>query len=438
MNNQFKKWINKGLEKGLSEVEIYAVDKTDLSLEVYDGRIEQNEISVMNTALIKGIYNNKIAKVKVENLSDDNINFMLDKLIDSAKNITANEPAIIFEGSKEYVNVEENNFDFLSVDPVTKVDFLLTIEKAIKAHELVTNVQTISYSEIDSKTTIVNSKGLNLSRHHTYAMVYAIGVFEKDSQIKTGMDYQIVRNYNEFNSDTLVNGVIARGIEQLGANPIASGKYPVVFSNEMFGSILSAYSSIFTGESAFRGLTKLVGKQGIKIASDIVNLIDDPFKEEALFKVPFDDEGVAANKRYWIKEGSFTDFAHNLKTAEIFKTNPTGNGYTSGIGPSNLYLEPQNNSLDEVLGTINNGLYITDLVGLHAGVETVSGDFSLQAAGFSIVDGKIADAVDMIVVSGNFFNLLKDVEMIANDFKFGLSGIGSAAVKIKELTIGGK
>lgn len=211
-----------------------------------------------------------------------------------------------------------------------------------------------------------------------------------------------------------------------------------MFSNEMFGSILSAYSSIFTGESAFRGLTKLVGKQGIKIASDIVNLIDDPFKEEALFKVPFDDEGVAANKRYWIKEGSFTDFAHNLKTAEIFKTNPTGNGYTSGIGPSNLYLEPQNNSLDEVLGTINNGLYITDLVGLHAGVETVSGDFSLQAAGFSIVDGKIADAVDMIVVSGNFFNLLKDVEMIANDFKFGLSGIGSAAVKIKELTIGGK
>lgn len=437
-NTKYQDWIKKGLDKGLSDIEIFASARINLSIEVYDSKIESNEISTMHTAIIKGVYDNKMARLRVENLTDDNIDKMLDFLIDSAKNITALEPAIIFAGSDKYAEINETNFDFLTIDPTDKVDFLLNIEKGIKKHELTTTVQTVSYSESDSKTVIVNSKGLNLSKHHTYAMVYAIGVFEKDSQIKTGLDYQMIRDYNNFDLDTLVAGVIKAGIDQIGAKSVASKTYPVVFSNEMFGSILGAYDGIFSGEAAYRKLTKLIDKQGESIASDIVNLINDPLSKEALFKIPFDDQGVATKRRHLIKDGTFTDFAHNLKTAEIFKTESTGNGFGDGISYPNLYLEPGKASFDEVIKTIEEGIYITDLVGLHAGVETISGDFSLQAAGFKIKDGKLTEPVDMIVVSGNYFNLLKDIEMIGNDFKFGMSGIGSSSVKIKNLTIGGQ
>ncbi|VEU81025.1 TldD/PmbA family protein [Haploplasma axanthum] len=434
----YQNWIKKGLEKGLSDIEIYAVDKTDLSIEVYDGKIEKNEISKMNTALIKGIYNGKAAKSKVENLNENNIDYMLDRLIDSASNITANEPALIFEGSKNYPKVEDKNFDFGTIDPLKKVNLLLEVEKGIYKEKTVTKVETVSYSESDSKTTIVNSKGLNLSRHHTYATVYAVGVYQKDEQIKTGMSYQIVKDFDKLDASKLINDNIKDGASQLGAHSIDSKAYPIVFSNEMFGNILGVFTSIFTGEAAFRKLTKLIGKENEEIASPIVNLIDDPLFEKALFKVPFDDEGVACEKRYWIKDGKFTGFAHNLKTAEIFKTKSTGNGFASGIEPGNLYLESQNITFDELIKPIESGIYITDLVGLHAGVETVSGDFSLQAAGFEIKNGKLDRPVDMIVVSGNYFKLLKDIEAVANDFIFGLSGIGTGSVKVKALTVAGK
>src|SRR5690554_8127533 len=99
--SNYNKWIELGLKKGLSDIEIHINEKVDLGLNVYEGKVEQNEISKMQTASIKGIFNNKAANVYVENLTDSNIELMLDHLLDSAKNITSNEPAIIFEGSKE-------------------------------------------------------------------------------------------------------------------------------------------------------------------------------------------------------------------------------------------------------------------------------------------------------------------------------------------------
>lgn len=438
MNKNYNVWVEKGLKKGLTDIEIYATNSSSLSLEIYEGQVEKNEVSQVNIALIKGIYNGKAAKVKVENYSDESIDFMLDALIDAASNVTANEPALIYEGSNEYHLVDEKLFDFDSVEPSRKLELLLEIEAGIKKNELLDKVETVSYSETESKTVIVNSKGLNLAKHHRYAMIYASGVYKLEDQVKSGMSYKVVKDFNEFNAKELIEENILDGTSQLGASSMESKVYPVVFSNEMFSSILAVFEGIFTGEAAFRKVTKLLGKENTKIANDLVNLVDDPFNEKALFKVPFDDEGVASSKRYWIKDGVFTDFAHNLKTAEIFGKTSTGNGFTSGIGATNLVLEPGTNSLEELFATIDNGVYITSLVGLHAGVETVSGDFSLQAAGFEIVDGKKGRAVDMLVVSGNFFKLLNDLEMIANDFKFGMYGVGTAAVKIKELTIGGK
>lgn len=436
--NVFNDWIKLGLEKGLSDVEVYATSKTELSISVYDGKVEQNEISKMNSALIKGIYNNKAAKVKIENFDKVNVEYMIDRLIDSASNVTANEPALIFEGSKSYAKVDDKVFDFSKIDPLTKVQYLLDIEKGIKKDPHTQTVESASYSEAESKTVIVNSKGLNLSRHNTYATIYAVGVYNEGEQIKTGLSYQMVKDFNDINVEKLITENIENGVSQLGGTSVPSKKYPIVFSNEQFGSMLSVFEGIFTGEAAFRKLTKLIGKENTKIANDIVNLIDDPLFDKALFKTPFDDEGVACEKRYWIKDGVFTDFAHNLKTAEIFKTKSTGNGFTSGIGATNLYLEPQDYKLEDLFASIDEGIYLTNLSGLHAGVDTLSGDFSLQTSGFEIKNGKKGKAVDMIVVSGNFFNLLNDIEMIADDLIFGLYGVGTGSVKVKELTIAGK
>jgi PmbA protein len=236
----------------------------------------------------------------------------------------------------------------------------------------------------------------------------------------------------------MADTTIKQGVSKLGGTSMKTGAYPVVFSNEMFAEILDVFTSIFSGEAAYRSLTPLKDKVGQEIAGKHINLIDDPLHHDAYFKMPFDDEGVACQKRYIVKDGVFTGFNHNLKTAAIFKQEPTGNGFNGGISTTNFYIEPTTTDFDTLIKDIQDGVYITDLIGLHAGVKTVSGEFSLQAGGFKIINGKVDHPVKMIVVSGNFFEALHHVSGIGSDFKFNLSGIGSPSVHIESLMIGGE
>ena len=122
----------------------------------------------------------------------------------------------------------------------------------------------------------------------------------------------------------------------------------------------------------------------------------------------------------------------------MFNQKPTGNSFNGGISMTNMYLEPTSVSFEDMIASIDDGVYITSLVGLHAGVKQVSGEFSLQASGFKIKDGQLDHAVKMIVVSGNFFEALNQVKGIASDLKFSISGTGSPSVYIESLSISGE
>ena len=185
-------------------------------------------------------------------------------------------------------------------------------------------------------------------------------------------------------------------------------------------------------------------KEGEIIASDIVNLVDDPHLKNGLASVGFDDEGVATGKTYLIKNGKLESLLHNLKTANKAGVKSTGNGFKASyaspisVSPTNMYIEPGINSLEEMTKKIDKGLIITDFAGLHSGANSITGDFSLAAKGFYIENGVKTKAVEQITVAGNFFTLLKDVEEIGRDLKFPMSSVGSPSILVKELSIAGE
>lgn len=434
----YKKWIELGLNKGFKDIEIYATRNKNFSLSVYQQKVDSYEKSDVEVVKVKAIYDGKAVNAKFENLSTTNFESILDRLIENAKALTVTEPALIFEGSKKYPKVDEELFDFDTIDNSEKIDLLMALEKGVLACSEVAQVQSTQYSETFSQTVIVNSKGLNLKKQSSYAMAYAMGVFQRGEDIKTAYDIKIAKKFSDFNVDEMIKNTIQKGVDKLGGSSLKSGQYPVVFSKEMFAQILSVFSSIFTGEAAYRNLTALKDKVGEKIAVESFNLIDDPMHKDAVFKTPFDDEGVATKRNYLIEKGVFKGFIHNLKTASIFNVEPTGNGFSGSIAPANLYLEPGTKSFDELIKDIKEGVFITDLVGLHAGVKTVSGEFSLQAGGRIIKDGKLDHAVKMIVVSGNYFNMLNNVVGIANDIEFSVFGASSPSVHVDGLMIGGE
>jgi len=434
----YQSWIQLGKEKGITDLEVFAVRNKSLKLSVYQGKVDQHVQSDVEVVTIRGIVENKLSTIRFENLSQTNVSEMLDQLILNAKALTVVEPAIIYEGSKSYPEVKDELFDFGSVPVLDKINLLKNLESKILENKKVKQVQSTQYQEIDTETTLVNSKGLNLSRHNTYAYAYAIGVFAEGEDIQTAYDVKLAKTFDEFDAEKMAQKTIDIGVKKLGGKSMPSGHYKTVFSNEMFADLLSVFTSIFSGESAYRNMTSLKDKVGKEIADKRFNLIDDPLFKDALFKMPFDDEGVACSKRYVIENGVFKGFNHNLKTAAIFKESPTGNGFHGSIAPTNLYLEPGQKSFDEMISTIKEGVYITDLVGLHAGVKQVSGDFSLQASGFKIKDGKLDHAVKMIVISGNFFKAINDIDEIGSDLKFTIQGVGSPSVSFKSLVVGGE
>ena len=433
-----KLWLQKGLDKGLTDVEIYASVNDSVKVVVYDGKVEENTVSNVSSVSIRGIYNGKIGKVKFEHVSDEQVDKMLDQLIDNAKAITVDEPAIIYEGSETYPEVKPNDFDFSSVPMKRKVDDLKLLEKTIKDNEQVSAVQSTVYQENNAEAILTNTKGLHLERKNRFAYAYSIGVFGDEEDKATAMEFDVFKTYDTFDPQAFGEKIIDKGLKKLGGRSIETKAYPVVFSNETFSSLLGVFSSLFSQESALRNLTPFKDKIGTSIFQKDINIIDHPLHESAYFQYPFDDEGVACEKKHIVENGVFKGFVNDLKTATMFNQKPTGNSFNGGISMTNIYLEPTDVSFDDMIASIDDGVYITSLVGLHAGVKQVSGEFSLQASGFKIKDGQLDHAVKMIVVSGNFFEALNQVKGIANDLKFSISGTGSPSVYIESLSISGE
>lgn len=432
-----EKWIKMGLDKGFKDIEVYQSRSKALNIEVYQGNVESLTKSDVSSARIKGIYDDKLVTATTENLSDESIQKLLDQLILNAQALTVKEPAIIFEGSESYPHVKENTFDFDAVPVEDKINYLIELEKNVLSNPKAKQVESANYSESYGETTIVNSKGLNLKRTHNFAYSVAVGVFEQDGDQKMGYDIKLVKNFNEFNAKSDAQLTIDDGLSKLGGSSLKTGKYETVFSAKRFGDMLSVFTGLFSGEAAYRQTTALKDKVGEKIAVDAFTLWDDPLNELAPFQNSFDDEGVASNPKKIIDQGVFTGFLHSLKTAALFNQKPTGNAFSGRISPAAMYLQPGQKSLDELISDIKEGFYVTELVGLHAGINDTSGDFSLQAGGILIKNGKLDRAVKMVVLSGNWFELLKNIKGIASDLKFEVSGIGSPSVHVGELTVSG-
>ena len=300
----------------------------------------------------------------------------------------------------------------------------------------------VSYSS--GKYGIINSKGLNLHNKSNILTAYVVPIVKDGDNMYDGFGYVVAKSLDEVNAFEIAKMGVDEALSKIGATSIPSGNYKVIINSDAMVSLISTFAGVFSGDAVQKGLSLLKGKEGEVIASNIVNLVDDPHLKDGLASVGFDDEGVATRKTYLIKNGKLESLLHNLKTANKAGVKSTGNGFKASyaspisVSPTNMYIEPGINSLEEMTKKIDKGLIITDFAGLHSGANSITGDFSLAAKGFYIENGIKSKAVEQITVAGNFFTLLKDVEEIGRDLKFPMSSVGSPSILVKELSIAGE
>ncbi|HHZ11854.1 MAG TPA: TldD/PmbA family protein [Acholeplasmataceae bacterium] len=438
----YNQLINLAKEKGFSDIEITESSSSVTNITVFSGEIDQNHTHDEVTITVRAIYNDKMAYFTTSN-ADEDPNFILDTLKENALSLTTQEEFEIFGGSEEYPEWEEKDGGFSKISLAEKVNLLLVLEKEVKAYdERIILVPHCGYQELIGRKRIVNSKGLDLEKRKEYGVVYVQAVGKENEQTQSAFEVEIKTSFADLDPILIAQKVAKKTIKKLNADSLPSKVYPVVFENEAMADLLEVFTSFFSGEAAVKKLTPLLGKEGEKVFSELLTIVDEAIYPDSPHNEPFDDEGVACYKKEVVDKGVFKTFLHNLKTAKYFKTKSTGNGFKAGDSISvrgvNFYVKPGERKLEEMIADIEEGVLITDLAGLHAGANPVNGDFSAQSSGFLIKDGKIDRPVTLIVVSGNFVEALNQIEEIGSDLKFNSEGIGCPSIRFKGLSISGK
>jgi PmbA protein len=275
----------------------------------------------------------------------------------------------------------------------------------------------------------------------------AVGVVSNGKEMSDAYEIKLGK-LDEINTDAMVQKAVSVAKEKLGGEVAPTGQYPVVFNPEAMTSLLGVYSSIFNSEAAQKGLSKLAGKEGEVIAAPCVTLIDDPFHKDNPEPINFDAEGSPTHRKAVIENGVLKTLLYNLKTAAVAGKKTTGNaskaGYDASVGirPFTMYLEGGEMTEEELLQKAGNGVYITSLSGLHAGADSISGDFSLQSAGYLIENGVKTRYVKSFTVAGNFYELLKNIVAMANNSHLpramGMTTFGAPTTLVDGLSVAGK
>ena len=424
--------------KGFADVQVYLVGNRDLSLEVFEGELEKYEIADYSTLTIRGLYNHKLASYVTEIMDDEAIDSIVDKLLDNAKAIDSEDESVIYGGDEHYEELTDlYNQKLTDLDVAKKIELVKKLESLLKDKDpRITYVDSF-YSETTRSVLLQNTKGLKLEDKVNTAMFGGSVLVKGEGDQRTAFDVTISNDFADFTLEKFAEDIVNRAVASLGAKPVPSREYEIVFDRNAFATLLSAFQGIFSADKVQKGMSLLKGKLETVIGSSKLTIVDDPFMKKSSRSRSFDDEGVATKYKELVKDGVLKTYLHNLQTASKDGVKSTGNAFSGSVAAVNLKVLPGSKTQEELVAEVKEGILITDVQGAHAGANPISGDFSLQATGFVIENGVKTKPVALITVAGNFIELMEKIVEIASDLKTSYYGITCPSVKISKMPVSG-
>lgn len=444
MNEFLSKLFQAAKAADLTQAEAFLLENESFEAVATNGEITQYSANATRGLGFRGMVDGRMGYASTEAFDDEAVGQLVKGVLDSARLCEDTDQQFLYEGADPDPELSLFEPALEEVTPQQKLDFALELEKAAKAYDA--RVEQVGYNTIMSgKQTlrIVNTLGLNKQYTENYCGAYLQPVAREGDSVSSGFEAAFTKDFAKLDATKLAAAAAQIALDGLNAAPVPSGKYRVIFQNAAMTDLLGVFASAFSADNAQQGLSLLKGKVGEAIAADCCTLIDDPLLPDGLASRPFDAEGVPSRRNTVIQKGVFKTFLHNLKTAHKDGVKTTGNASKASyaasvrISPSNFFFEPGEKTLAELMEAAGDGIVITEVSGLHAGADAVSGDFSLLSKGFQFACGKRVKPVEQITVAGNFFALLKGIQAVGSDLRFPQSGMGSPSVDAGELSIAG-
>jgi PmbA protein len=323
-----------------------------------------------------------------------------------------------------------------------KIDLARRCEAAAFAADVrITNSGGSTFSSESGFRALVNSHGFAGSyRASGCALVVEALADDADGKKRNAHWYTATRAFADLDAPEEVGRIAAeRAVRKLGARKVPTQTVPVIFDPTVGRAFVAHLSRAMMGDSLYRKATFLLNREGEAIASPLVTLIDDPTLPRGLRSRPFDGEGATSRRNEVLTGGVFQRYLMDTYSARKTGRQSTGSasrgvGGSPSPGTTNFYLAAGPHDPAEILASVDNGLYLTEMMGFGWNITT--GDFSQGAAGIWIERGALAYPVSEINVSGNLNEMLRDVEMVGSDLEFR-SATAAPTFKLSKLVVSG-
>lgn len=428
-----------GLKQGARDVEIYIEKSRSKNLELRKGALEKSEDAASIGIGVRVLRGQKEALVFRTSLERESLAKAVEEAFEMAAYLDE-DPHLTLGEAGEYRGVQSPEED-AAMDGASeegKIQFLQGLEKEANRKDVV--LEGISYSEEHYTHRILNTRGLDKEESGAWCGASVSLAIQKKGVSETGYSYLYTRSLEKLLERKLGNEAYSRAREMLGAGSVATGKYPVIFHREVSASLLGLLAHSFSGENLYKGKSLFTGKEGEKVLSDKLQIIDDGTMKGVLGAKAFDGDGTTVRRNTVIQDGVFLGGLYNLSMAAKTGKVTTGNSsrsFTSlpGVSRNSLFIPRGRESKQDMLSVMTKGLIIRDLMGLHM-ANPVTGEFSLGASGLLVENGKIRGSFRGVTVSGNLKDLFGSLEGIGRDFRFETT-LGAPSLFMKDVIISG-
>ena len=429
---------------GADACDVVVASGNSRSVGIREGKVENNNRSETDTFHLRVFCDQKIASVTTN--ANNNPQALAERAIAMAK-VSPKDPlqgladkTKLFPSDQiEARNAELDLFDNTEPNPSIMEKLALEVEDAGMSVGGVSKSLSCGMSWAKSGFILATSDGFSGS--------YQRSAFSLVGSFAAGNGTGMERDY-EYDTEIYLNDLKCaqeigkcageRAVKRLNPRQIKSGFYPIIVDRRVSSSLLSALTSAINASSIVRKTSFLRNKMDQQITSTNINIIDDPHMVRKSGSSIFDDEGVRNEKLTLVENGILKTWLLNSATARELKleTNGRAKRGVSGTSPSttNCYIEAGEQSVEEMIASIKQGLFLTETIG-H-GVNMVTGDFSKGASGYWIENGEITYPVAEITIAGNLSDMFMNMTPACDlEIKYGTD---APTLLLEGMTIGGK
>lgn len=438
--------VTRARRRGADVAEVLARSGSELSAKVRLGETELVEEAAHRSVGMRVMKGQRVALTSTSDLTPGGLERFVEDALELAELSQEDpfagpaDPALIHHGPSPELELFDPSL--AGVDAERAIAIAREGEAAARAADArISNSEGATFSRTSGGVALVLSGGFRGAYRGSFASLSVVPVAEDEGGKKRRGHYWSAKRHLAAleAADAVGREAARRTLRKLGARKVPTCEAPVVFDPDAARSMIGTFAGCAMGGSIWRKSSYLVGREGTRVASELVTLVDDPLVPRAPGSRPWDGEGLAARKNVLVRAGILETYLCDSYSARKLGRAPTGSaarGSGGGVGAStsNLVLSAGPHTPDEIVKRTKRGLYVTEMMGF--GFNAITGDFSRGAAGFWIEDGELAFPVSEITISLNLDRLLQTIDMVGDDLDWRSSTV-APTFRVASMTIAG-